>query len=103
MVHKISQSLWCARKWLDAIGNDDFDGHDLTKAQTNDTEMVKKVCKQRCEDQQEQLMSTFSAYPNKQNFPYRQDFCLVMKKVVKVCKNQKRSEAFANRYAREHS
>ena len=57
--------------------------YDLTIADTNETEIVwifpepiSKTCKQRCESQEQTLMSTSSSYPNRQTFPYREDFCL---------------------------
>ena len=71
---------------------------DLTMALTNDTTEPSKRCRQRCEAQDQVLMSTSSSYPNRQTFPYRDDFCLIMKKVVRVCNDTFRKQAFANRY-----
>ncbi len=91
--------LTCAREWLNNIGNDNYDGVDLTMATTNSTDGTRLKCRERCEAQTQQLMSTSSSYPNRQTFPYRQDFCLVMKKVIKVCQDAQRSLAFAARYS----
>ena len=58
-----------------------------------------KTCRQRCESQEQTLMSTSSSYPNRQTFPYREDFCLIMKKIAtKICKDEQRKKAFENRY-----
>jgi hypothetical protein len=43
-------------------------------------------------------MSTMSAYPNRQTFPYRSDFCIIMEKVTRVCKVPKRKLALEARY-----
>lgn len=98
----LGENLTCARTWLENIGNDDFNGRDLTQASTNETDgdghYVMKKCRQRCENQDNRLTMTSSSYPNRQTFPYREDFCLVMKKIVKVCNDPVRQQAFAARY-----
>ena len=97
--------LNCARSWMNDFGNPnatrpDGKSYDLTKAHTNDSTdpNATMICRQRCESQEQMLMSTSSSYPNRQTFPYRDDFCLIMKKVIRVCNDTDRKKAFANRY-----
>ena len=104
------KDLTCAKEWMDNFGNPNTTiggvSYDLTKADTNETLdfgffrlPINKTCKQRCESQEQTLMSTSSSYPNRQTFPYREDFCLIMKKVARrVCKDDQRKKAFENRY-----
>lgn len=103
----LGEKLTCARKWLENIGNDNYNGRDLTRASTNETDddglPIMKKCRQRCENQDNNLRSTSSSYPNRQTFPYREDFCLVMKKIVKVCNDPVRKLAFAGRYQKSIS
>ena len=103
-----NNELYGAREIMDNIGNDNFtyEGkrYDLTKARTNDTNEEPKKCYQRCEMQEQNLMSTSSSYPNKLTFPYRDDFCLILKKVTtKVCSSTYRTKAFLNRYSKQIS
>ena len=98
-----NNELFGAREVMDNIGYDNFtyDGirYDLSLARTNDSIEGPKKCYQRCEMQEQNLMSTSSSYPNKLTFPYRDDFCLILKKVVtKVCAEEYRKQAFLNRY-----
>ena len=101
------ESLNCALKWMDNFGDPNpvkGEDLDLTRAETNETFFdglhMKMICKQRCESQEQILMSTSSSYPNRQTFPYREDFCLIMKKVVtRVCRDTQRKKAFENRYS----
>ena len=53
--------------------------------------------------QEEKMISTSSSYPNWQTFSARGDFCLVMKKVVKVCKDPVRKLDLEARYEGELS
>ena len=71
--------------------------NDLTMAESNET--LQRKCLQRCEYQEQTLMSTTSIYPNRQSFPHLNQFCLVMKKLAKfVCKDKWKKLAFENKY-----
>ena len=99
-----NNELWGARELMDNLGNANFTKgdiqRDLTKAMTNSSEF--KTCYQRCEMQEQNLMSTSSSYPNKLTFPYRDDFCLILEKVTqKVCAEENRKKAFENRYGKQ--
>ena len=50
--------------------------HDIISNQT-------KICLTNCEDQINDLFVTTSNYPNKKTFKERQEFCLLIKKIVK--------------------
>lgn len=98
-----NNELFGAREVMDNIGYDNFTyngkRYDLSLARTNDSNEDPKKCFQRCEMQEQNLMSTSSSYPNKLTFPYRDDFCLILTKVVtKVCAEEYRKKAFLNRY-----
>ena len=42
-----------------------------------------KVCLDNCEDQVNDLFVTTSNYPNKKTFKEREEYCLLVKKLVK--------------------
>lgn len=85
-------NLGCEKYWIDMIGNkdDDDDGTDLTKAK--DKSDVVRDCRMRCEDQSEEMTATTTKYPNRNTIVYREDFCLVVKKVVKACSHPQKRE-----------
>ena len=43
-----------------------------------------KVCLANCEDQVNDLFVTTSKYPNKKTFKEREEYCLLVKKLVKL-------------------
>ena len=43
-----------------------------------------KVCLANCEDQVNDLFVTTSNYPNKKTFKEREEYCLLVKKLVKL-------------------
>lgn len=47
-------------------------------------------CLTNCEDQINELFVTTSNYPNKKTFKEREEFCLLVKKLIKTCKGHKR-------------
>ena len=74
--------LDCALELIQNMGNEELN---LTMAL--DTDNNPRKCLQNCELQEQSLIQTSSDYPNWQTFPDRVDFCLIIKKVIKVCKD----------------
>ena len=74
--------LDCALEKIQNMGNEKLN---LTTAMDTNDNSIK--CLQNCELQEQNLIQTSSDYPNWQTFPDRVDFCLILKKVVKVCKD----------------
>ena len=74
--------LECAINNMNNFGNDDMG---LNKA--FDTNNKSMTCFTRCDMQQQNLISTQSNYPNRQTFAARHDFCLILKKLNRVCKD----------------
>ena len=96
-----SNGLFAAKQFLGNIGNENyqFNGKtfNLNIAMTN--ESIKQTCLQQCEMQEQNVISTSSSYPNKVIFPFKGDFCLILKKfVTKVCTDEYRKQAFLDRY-----
>ena len=79
--------LDCALEKMQNMGNEE---QNLTMAM--DTDNSTRRCLQNCELQEQSLIQTSSDYPNWQTFPDRIDFCLILKKVVKVCKDSIRKK-----------
>ena len=94
------KDLTCAKEWMDNFGNPytTIGGvwYDLTIADTN----LPRTCKEKCEHQEQIIISTSAPYPSPMTFPYRQEFCLIMKKLAKrICKDGQRKKAFESRYS----
>ena len=79
--------LDCALEKIENMGNEMLN---LTMALDTDNNL--KKCLQNCELQKQEIMQTSTTYPNWQTFPDRVDFCLILKKVVKVCKDDIRKQ-----------
>ena len=61
-----------------------------------------KKCRQRCEMQEDYLSSSSATYPNKHLFPrHTEEFCLILKKVTKVCNDETKSKVFDERYGKD--
>ena len=58
--------------------------------QTNDMS-TKKPCLAACEDQLNLVTETSSSFPNSQTFHRREEFCLIVHKLVKTCSTVKRA------------
>ncbi len=63
------------------------------------TKGKKLKCLQRCELQTETMLTTTSTYPNKQTFPYRSDFCLLLQKLAKICLDSSKAEIFEQNHS----
>ena len=104
------KDLTCAKEWMNNFGNPNtrIDGvcYDLTIANTIETTLkgnievpINKTCKERCEHQDQMITSTSAPYPSPLTFPYREEFCLIMKKVARrICKDDQRKKAFESKY-----
>lgn len=49
-----------------------------------------KICLNNCEDQINDLFVTTSNYPNKKTFKEREEFCLLVRKLLVTCRGHKR-------------
>ena len=104
------KDLTCAKEWMNNFGNPNTRiggvSYDLTIAATNQTipffEIpINKTCKEKCEHQEQIIISTSAPYPSPLTFPYRQEFCLIMKKLAKrICKDGQRKKSFESRYSK---
>lgn len=90
-------NLTCAINWQRNIGNPNYTNEDLTKVFYDD---LPKPCLQNCEFQMNQLALTDGYFPNQENFPFRREFCLTMKKIVKICLDPFKIISFEERYIR---
>ena len=50
----------------------------------------KVKCRSNCEDQINSLFVTTSSYPNRKTLIYREEFCIVAKRLIEKCKGPKR-------------
>ena len=85
--------LDCAIHMINNLGNENMG---LNQAMNDKNKSM--TCLQRCEMQDQNLISTQSDYPNWQTFTGRNDFCLILHKVIRVCENPIRRIALENRY-----
>ena len=108
------KDLTCAKEWMNDFGNPNTTingfSYDLTIANTNETTIdytidgiievpINKTCKERCEHQDQMITSTNAPYPNPLTFPYREEFCQIMRKIAwRICKDDQRKKAFETRY-----
>ena len=72
-------NLACALDKIQNMGNEKLN---LTTAL--DTDDNRRKCLNNCELQKHDIMQTSSNYPNWETFQDRVDFCLILKKVIKV-------------------
>jgi len=50
----------------------------------------KTKCRSACEDQVNSLFVTTSSYPNRKTLTYREEFCIITKRLIKKCDSYKR-------------
>ena len=55
-------------------------------------------CRQRCSFQTEKVIVTSSRYPSENTFVRRQDICLAVAKIQRICANKLRRERLLSRY-----
>ncbi len=84
------KKLYCALEWMSEMGSS-FEP-DLTFANNTVNESLK--CLQRCDLQTETVLTTSSKFPNKETFIHRRDFCFVLQKIAKICKNSASKKVF---------
>ena len=92
------KELDCAIDKMNNFGNEEMH---LTEAINTQNNNISMICRERCEMQDQDLSSTQSDYPNWQTFTARKDFCLIFKKVVKVCENPIQKLALEETYKGE--
>ena len=92
------QKLICANRYMDDMGNGDIKSEMGNLAIANDAQGISKICLERCEFQDQHLLSTATSYPNRQAFPYSTHFCLVLKKVHMLCKDPLKRIALEEAY-----
>ena len=56
------------------------------------------ILPQNCDNQDLRVATSRSGYPMKRTLPFTEDFCLIMSKMRKVCKNKHRKKAFEESY-----
>ncbi len=81
------ESLSCAEFWSNLIGNEEL-SHSI------DIHGQRLKCQQRCELQTESAVITSSTFPIKATFPQHSYFCLVLKKVAKICSHPDKAKVF---------
>ena len=84
----------CARYFVLNIGNDEK-GLDRT---FNEQTQEDETCYQRCSFQTEVTMPTASEYPQRNTFEGRDEVCLVIKKIQKICQNPVKYGVFESFY-----
>ena len=84
----------CARYYVLNIGNDNLGLHKTINTET----MTNETCHQRCTFQMEHTMPTASDYPAKNTFEGRDEVCLVIKKIQKICDDPTKWKVFNEYY-----
>ena len=92
------QKLICANRYMDEIGNGDDQSELGNLAIANNSQGIPKKCLEKCEFQDQHLLSTSSSYPNRQAFPHSTEFCLVLKKIYMICKDPLKRIALEEAY-----
>ena len=87
--------MTCAKNFEYSLGNEE---KNLSYAK--DENGILRKCRQRCEMQDQALVPTSANYPNPETFYYRVEFCIILKKVVKICKNPTKKFAFIQKYGK---
>ena len=70
---------------------------DLTQVQTIDNKT--QQCLQQCDLQTENLTTTSSSYPSRETFAMTKEFCYVLQKVARICKEPYRKEVLQQKVA----
>lgn len=89
----LGNNLKCAKNFEFSLGDE---GKNLSYAK--DANGIERKCRQRCEMQDQTLIPTSANYPNPETFHYRLEFCIILKKVVKICQHPTKKLAFIKKY-----
>jgi hypothetical protein len=76
----IGPNLTCMNDLMNRMGQ--FDHVEYNGAQVK--------CRSNCEDQINSLFVTTSSYPNRKTLIYREEFCIVAKRLIEKCEGPKR-------------
>ena len=92
--------MGCARFYLENLGNDKkiVENKHMEMDEAMDIEGVFRKCYQSCEFQSEKIMVTTADYPSRNNFENRNEMCLVVKKLEKICQNEMKFKIFEQFY-----
>ena len=78
------------------IGHNGENDLDLTKAKDMNDQV--KKCRMRCEHQSHITTITSTRYPNRNTIIYREDYCLVIQKVVRACAHETKHDILETYY-----
>ncbi len=90
------KKLKCSRSFLSIMGS--HKNPNLSSA--NNTVNRKLKCLQRCNLQTETIMTTSSIFPNKKNFMYQSEMCLVLQKITTICTHNRQKKVFESKVGR---
>ena len=76
----IGKNLTCMNDILYRVGSNQY----------VDANGRKMKCRSSCEDQVNKLFVSTSSYPNSNTFRYREEFCLILDRILNKCKRVKR-------------
>ena len=95
--------LGCARFYLENLGNDRNEtyGKELDMDVVNDEHNEPKQCYQRCKFQSEDFTVTTAAYPSQNTFENRDEMCVVIKKLEKICEDSIKFNIFKDFYSKQ--
>ena len=82
---------------MDHFGDESKPGLTWARAKWNEL----KKCRQRCQLQSQDMITTSTQYPNKLTIPRRRDYCYVLKKISRVCQQPRRRSVLEAAY-RQH-
>ena len=85
--------LACSQHFMDNLGNDNLE-MDTALNEKNE----KKKCFNLCDFQNEVIELSSSDYPSKNTFDSRNDLCLIILKLHRICQNKQKFEIFENFY-----
>ena len=86
--------LACARYFLENINNDK-----LNMTHAVDVDGKEKKCYQRCNLQSEHISVTSANYPSKNTFENRDEMCIVVQKLRRICDNPAKFKIFEQYYS----
>jgi len=97
----VGDRLKCMEKLTRAWGSNEH-GYSLNMAEDqNAPGQPPKLCHENCDSQELRVATSRSGYPKKRTLPLTEDFCLIVAKMRKICKDPHRKKAFEDHYTYE--
>jgi hypothetical protein len=96
----VGDKMKCMENLTRAWGSNEH-GLNMAEDQQGALGELPKLCHENCDSQELRVATSRSGYPKKRTLPLTEDFCLIVAKMRKICKDKNRAKAFEDHYVYE--